>query len=121
MPHAGIIEPVRSGVDEGIRLGLGKQEQDDVYTNAENVVRKRLETEIQADEDVERKERREVIPGGVQWAECLSRGASDRCLTPTLAQALAEREAKIKMEVSDIKKTFLCEVNDKRPRDGLDD
>ena len=58
---AGIVEPVRSGVDEGTRLGLGKQEEDNVYTNSENVVRKRLETEIQADEDEERKERREVM------------------------------------------------------------
>jgi hypothetical protein len=47
-------------VDEGTRLGLGKQEQDNVYTNPENVQRKRLETEIQADENEERKERREV-------------------------------------------------------------
>ena len=52
---------MRSGVDEGTRLGLGKQEEDNVYTNSENVVRKRLETEIQADEDEERKERREVM------------------------------------------------------------
>lgn len=59
--HSGIVEPVRSGVDEGTRLGLGKQEEDNVYTNAENVVRKRLETEIQADEDEDRKERREVM------------------------------------------------------------
>ena len=43
-----------------MRLGLGKQQQDDVYTNAENVQRRRLETEIQGDEDEERKGRREA-------------------------------------------------------------
>ncbi len=58
--HVGITEPVRSGVDVGIRLGLGKQEQDNVYTNADNIQRRMLETEIQANEDEDRKERREV-------------------------------------------------------------
>lgn len=51
---------MRSGVDEGVRLGLGKQEQDDQYTNAENIQRRMLETEIQANEAEDRKERREV-------------------------------------------------------------
>jgi hypothetical protein len=43
-----------------VRLGLGKQAQDDHYTAAENVSRKKLEVEIQAGEAPERKERREV-------------------------------------------------------------
>lgn len=32
---AGILEPVSSGVDAGVRLGLGKQAQDDYFTNPE--------------------------------------------------------------------------------------
>ncbi len=44
----------------GLRLGLGKAEEDRRYTAAENIVRKRLEIEVQADEDAGRKLRREV-------------------------------------------------------------
>ena len=72
MSHAGIVEPVRSGVDVGVRLGLGKQEQDDVYTNADNIQRRMLETEIQANEDEDRKERREVSHGGHETTEYCS-------------------------------------------------
>lgn len=59
-PPAGMVEPVAAGVDAGVRLGLGKQAQDDHYTAAENITRKKLEVEVQADETSERKERREV-------------------------------------------------------------
>lgn len=55
-----MVEPVAAGVDAGVRLGLGKQAQDDHYTAAENITRKKLEVEVQADETSERKERREV-------------------------------------------------------------
>lgn len=51
---------MRGGVDPGVRLGLGKAEQDNFFTSAENVVRKRLEIEVQADEDEDRRSRREV-------------------------------------------------------------
>ncbi len=58
--HSGIVEPVRGGVDAGLRLGVGKAEQESFFVSAENVVRKRLETEVQADEDYERTLKREV-------------------------------------------------------------
>jgi hypothetical protein len=58
--HAGRVEPVSAGVDAGVRLGLGKQEEDDKYTSADGITRKKLESEIQADEDPERTKRREV-------------------------------------------------------------
>ena len=57
---AGILEPVSTGVDAGVRLGLGKQAQDDHYTNPELITRRLLESEIQANEDEERRVRREV-------------------------------------------------------------
>ena len=57
---AGIAEPIKGGVEVGLRLGLGKAEEERQYTAAENVVRKRLEVEIQADEDAARTQRREV-------------------------------------------------------------
>ena len=60
---AGIVEPVRGGNEAGLRLGLGKQEQEDFYMAAENVTRKRLETEVQAEEDTDRTQRREVKLG----------------------------------------------------------
>jgi len=62
---AGIAEPIKGGVEVGLRLGLGKAEEDRHYTSAENIVRKRLEVELQASEDAERTQRREVryIPG----------------------------------------------------------
>jgi hypothetical protein len=62
---AGLVEPVKAGVEAGVRLGLGKQQEDDKYTAAENIERKKLEVEIQADEDPARRKRREV--GGAMW------------------------------------------------------
>ncbi|KAG1669827.1 hypothetical protein FOA52_001657 [Chlamydomonas sp. UWO 241] len=89
----GIMEPVRAGVEDGVRLGLGKQEQDNFFTDAEHVGRRRLETEIQGGEDEERRQRRE---------------------------AEAERDAKIKQEVSDIKQTFLCTMCDKQYSNAME-
>jgi hypothetical protein len=57
---AGMTEPIAAGVEAGVRLGLGKQAQDDHYTAAENITRRKLEVEIQAEETADRKERREV-------------------------------------------------------------
>ena len=57
----GIVEPVRSGVEAGVRLGLGKQEQENFYMDADNVYRKKLEVELQAEEDQDRRDKREVI------------------------------------------------------------
>ena len=59
-PCAGITEPVATGVDPGQRMGLGKQEQDSQFTDAEGVQRRRLEVELQAEEDDERRARRQV-------------------------------------------------------------
>ena len=56
----GIVEPVKGGVEAGLRLGVGKAEQDTFYMAADNVVRKKLEVEVQADEDQSRRDRREV-------------------------------------------------------------
>lgn len=60
---AGIVAPVKPYQEggENTRLGVGKIEQDEEYTNADKVSRKRLEVEIQADEDEDRVKRREVI------------------------------------------------------------
>lgn len=54
------VKPYQEG-GENTRMGLGKIEQDEEYTSADRVSRKRLEVEIQADEDVERVKRREVL------------------------------------------------------------
>ena len=54
------MEPVKGGVEAGLRLGVGKAEQESFYTAADNVVRKKLEVELQADEDQQRRGRREV-------------------------------------------------------------
>ena len=53
---------MRGGVEAGLRLGVGKAEEDSFYTAAENIVRKRLEVEVQAEEDEARARRREVAP-----------------------------------------------------------
>jgi hypothetical protein len=58
---AGIAEPIKGGVEAGLRLGVGKAEEDSYYTAAENIVRKRLEVEVQAEEDEERTRKREVL------------------------------------------------------------
>lgn len=52
-----------------MRLGLGKQEQENFYMAAENVTRKRMETEVQGDEDLDRTQRREVGVGKPTFAK----------------------------------------------------
>lgn len=47
-------------MEAGLRLGVGKAEQESFFISADNVTRKRLETEVQADEDYERTIKREV-------------------------------------------------------------
>ncbi|MEW5318579.1 MAG: hypothetical protein WDW38_009792 [Sanguina aurantia] len=78
----GMLEPIRAGVEANVRLGVGKQGQDDFFTAAENVTRKRLEVEVQATEDPDRTRKREE---------------------------LAENLNRIQAEVLEIKRTFLCE------------
>jgi hypothetical protein len=65
---------VKAGVEAGVRLGLGKQQEDDKFTAAENIERRKLEVEIQADEDPERRKRREV--GTVKACGSISVGLS---------------------------------------------
>ena len=77
-------EPIDlNALDAGMRLGVGKMQQDAVFTAAENISRKQLEAEIQMDEDEERKELR-----------------LDR----------VEKQARIQEEVKQILQTFFCEV-----------
>lgn len=56
-----------AGVEAGVRLGLGKQAQDDHFTNPELITRRLLESEIQANEDEERRARREVRRNQGRW------------------------------------------------------
>jgi hypothetical protein len=91
---SGIVEPVSAGVDAGVRLGLGKQAQDDAFTAAEGISRKKLEVEIQADEDPERRQRREVracvcvrVCVCACVCVCVCLGGGSRCCV--LCQALA--------------------------------
>ena len=60
LQSAGLVEPVKGGVEAGMRLGVGKAEEDDHYTAAENVVRKRLDIEVAAEEDEDQALKREV-------------------------------------------------------------
>jgi hypothetical protein len=59
-PVAGIIDPIRGGMEAGLRLGVGKAEQESFYISADNVTRKKLEAEIQLEEDSARTARRLV-------------------------------------------------------------
>ena len=45
-------------------MGLGKQQEDDFYTAADNVQRRQLEVELQAEEGSDRRTKREVGPPG---------------------------------------------------------
>jgi hypothetical protein len=68
----GISEPVRLDAnDTGTRTGLGRREQERQYTAAEFVERRALEVELQADEDEERRRKREVRRPG---SACVSSG-----------------------------------------------
>ena len=64
-----MVEPIRGGVEAGMRLGVGKQEQENFYMAAENVTRKRMETEVQGDEDQGRTQRREVRSAGISHSQ----------------------------------------------------
>ncbi|BDA46673.1 probable G patch domain-containing protein 8 [Coccomyxa sp. Obi] len=79
----GICEPIKGGVEAGLRLGLGKAEEDSYFTAAENIVRKRLEVEVQAEEDEERTRRREMA---------------------------VEREQRIKEDTSTAKRNLYCDT-----------
>ncbi|GIL47887.1 hypothetical protein Vafri_4521 [Volvox africanus] len=83
----GIVEPVKAGVDAGVRLGLGKQEEDDTHTTDATAARRRLEIEVAAQEDEEAARRREAV------AEVLQKRAED---------------------VREMLQTFYCEVCDKQ-------
>lgn len=80
----GLVEPIQCELREH-KLGVGKVEQDDFYTDAENIVRKQLEIEIEETEEV-RKRREEE----------------------------AKRELKVQTELKDIKQVFYCDVCDKQ-------
>ena len=75
------MEPIRGGVEAGLRLGLGKQEQENFYMAAENVTRKRLETEVQGDEDEGRTQRREVRAPNAENGPVLRH---ERCVKATM-------------------------------------
>ncbi|MEW5304655.1 MAG: hypothetical protein WDW36_007252 [Sanguina aurantia] len=89
----GMLEPIRAGVEANVRLGVGKQGQDDFFTAAENVTRKRLEVEVQATEDPDRTRKREE---------------------------LAENLNRIQAEVLEIKRTFLCEMCSKQYQSAME-
>jgi hypothetical protein len=83
---AGIPEPLRvDAADNGVRLGLGRAEQDRQYTAAENIERRALEVELQAFEDEGRRAKREVCAwtggeggGGRDAAGVLGRRPADK-------------------------------------------
>lgn len=177
---AGILEPVSSGVDAGVRLGLGKQAQDDYFTNPELIGafrgcvqkknwrcsnrmlggsswpnqwaqaastactlqpirntpppptqgRKLLESEIQANEDEERRTRREVWQSATRAATFSRARHSPRAAGAVLEsvyvkpgcrpphprirvdhpQLAVERDERIKADVSQMLRKFYCEV-----------
>lgn len=55
-----MVDPIRGGMEAGLRLGVGKAEQESFYISADNVTRKRMEAEIQMEEDSTRTARRLV-------------------------------------------------------------
>lgn len=94
-----------------MRLGLGKQEQENFYMAAENVTRKRLETEVQGDEDEGRTQRREVrarhTERGRQCSERLKLRAILPLLTP-FVPALRRRCHPGKQECTSLKGSHVC-------------
>ncbi|KAI8466880.1 MAG: hypothetical protein J3K34DRAFT_49449 [Monoraphidium minutum] len=89
----GILEPVKAGVEAGVRLGLGKAAQDEHFTNPELISRRLLESEIQAAEDEGRRARRELQ---------------------------VERDERIKADVSEILKTFYCATCSKQYANAME-
>jgi len=51
---AGIVEPIKAGIRDS-KLGVGKQEQDDFFTAEENVQRRKLEVELEENEESAKK------------------------------------------------------------------
>ena len=101
-----MAEPIKGGVEVGLRLGLGKAEEDRQYTAAENVVRKRLEVEIQADEDAARTQRREV--GMAKHVLHLLGGNGLQFWTPRIAYTLEQASEYISASVLEGQQIALC-------------
>ncbi|KAJ3671093.1 hypothetical protein LUZ60_008519 [Juncus effusus] len=80
----GIVEPIKANVRDS-KLGVGKQEEDEYFTNEGNIQRKKLEIELEETEEHVKK--REVM---------------------------AEREIKKETEVNEIKKVFFCDLCNKQ-------
>lgn len=53
---SGIVEPIKSGI-RNPKLGIGKQEEDDFFTAEENIQRKKLEIELEENEEYAKNER----------------------------------------------------------------
>lgn len=56
-----------------VRVPWGTQEEDNHYTNAELIERRKMECEIQADEDDERRQKREVCARGSMQTQMFPR------------------------------------------------
>ncbi|GJP36374.1 hypothetical protein CLOM_g20886 [Closterium sp. NIES-68] len=80
----GIVDPVRTEMRDA-RLGLGKQEEEEWYTAEENVQRRKLEVEVEETEEMAKKREEE-----------------------------AERVERIRADVKEIQKVFLCELCNKQ-------
>mmetsp|Transcript_33361 Transcript_33361/g.55985 ORF Transcript_33361/g.55985 Transcript_33361/m.55985 type:complete len:301 (-) Transcript_33361:121-1023(-) len=88
----GIAEPVRGGLDRWDRAGgIGRQEQDEHYTNEENIERKKLATEVEETEE-------------------------DRVKRETLL----EKETRIKEAVQEMVDVFKCQLCNKQYKNVME-
>mmetsp|Transcript_7870 Transcript_7870/g.20250 ORF Transcript_7870/g.20250 Transcript_7870/m.20250 type:complete len:356 (+) Transcript_7870:217-1284(+) len=90
----GRVDPLRGGGADGcMRFGVGKAEQDQFYTNEENVTRRKLDSEVQLEETEEQSRERE---------------------------AKAARQEKIKETVKEELSTFYCELCHKQYKTAME-
>jgi len=121
-----------------LNLPARPQEEDDQYTNPENITRKKLEVEVQANETDERRQRREVWgsshpgisstpqappppaqphpPKHLTLAQPVAIALLCSPCPARATQAQAEQEWRIKEDVAEMLRTFLCTV--RRGRGG---
>uniref|UniRef100_A0A061RQK4 G patch domain-containing protein 8-like n=1 Tax=Tetraselmis sp. GSL018 TaxID=582737 RepID=A0A061RQK4_9CHLO len=91
--ESGRTEPVRGGESAGLRFGVGKAEEDSLYTSEENITRRKLETEAQLEETEEQARQREMK---------------------------AEHQEKIKEVVKEEMSTFYCELCNKQYKTAME-
>lgn len=111
----GIVEPIVGGIDPGVRIGLGKAEQDSEFLDIATADRKRLESEIQLTEDETRTKRREasISRAGLGGRQPAFDGSHLPFSTGRVQEVTAEQERR-REDVQEALQKYFCSICNKQ-------